>query len=89
MTNLFRWVVFIAGLAHITLPGSDNEAWIHGGKNGAILALDTADYSEKGHYTTYPSDEETVAMLVPFSEKQIPGHRVLHDGACKGDEVGV
>lgn len=82
-------MVFISGQAHITLPESDAEAWVQGGKNGVIMALDTSDVSAKGHYTSYPSDEETVALLVPFGAKGIPGHRVLHNGACKGDEVGV
>lgn len=82
-------MVFISGLAHITLPQFDAEAWVHGGRNGAILALDTADVSGQGHYAKYPSDEETVALQVPFGGKGIPGHRVLHEGACKGAEVGV
>ena len=82
-----RWVIFLSGLAHITLPESDDEAWIHGGKEGAILALDTAAVSAQGHYTEYPSDEVTVALQVPF--KEVPGHRVLHRGACEGREVDV
>lgn len=82
-----RWVIFLSGLAHITLPESDDEAWIHGGKEGAILALDTAAVSAQGHYTKYPSDEMTVALQVPF--KEVPGHRVLHRRACEGREVDV
>lgn len=84
----FRWVVFLSGLAHITLPHSDKEAWIRGGKEGAILALDTANVSDDGHITKYPSDEVTVAMQVPL-KKKVPGHRVLHSGACKGEEVSL
>lgn len=82
-----RWVIFLSGLAHITLPESDDEAWIHGGKEGAILALDTAAVSAQGHNTKYPSDEVTVALQVPF--KEVPGHRVLHRRACEGREVDV
>ncbi|PKX92715.1 uncharacterized protein P174DRAFT_442584 [Aspergillus novofumigatus IBT 16806] len=81
-----QWVIFLSGLAHITLPHSDDEAWILGGKHGMILALDTADVSADGHYTEYPSDEVTVAMAVPLGDEE-PAHRVLYQGACKATEV--
>lgn len=45
---IHRWVVFLSGLAHITLPHSNAEARVNGGKNGAILALDTAAVSTEG-----------------------------------------
>ena len=86
---IHRWVVFLSGLAHITLPHSNAEARVNGGKNGAILALDTAAVSTEGHYTRYPSDEETVALQVPVGEEEVPGHWVLYEGACKGSEVEV
>ncbi|KAF7117709.1 hypothetical protein CNMCM5793_006865 [Aspergillus hiratsukae] len=83
-----QWVVFLSGLAYITLPHSDDEAWVLGGKHGMILALDTADVSADGHYTEYPSDEVTVALVVPLGEEEEePAHRVLHQGACKPTEV--
>ena len=44
------------------------EAWVTGGKNGAILALDTQEVSAEGHATTYPSGQMTVAVEVPLSE---------------------
>lgn len=84
-----RWVVFLSGLAHITLPNSTLEAYIPGGKNGAILALDTADVSTLGHITTYPSQETTVALEIPLGEEGVPGHRVLHMGACRDGELLV
>lgn len=87
--SLLRWVVFLSGLAHITLPNSTAEAYIPGGKNGAILALDTADVSSLGHITKYPSQESTVALQIPLGQGGIPGHAVLHDGACKGVELQV
>ncbi|PYH45231.1 uncharacterized protein BP01DRAFT_296601 [Aspergillus saccharolyticus JOP 1030-1] len=80
-----QWVIFLSGLAHITLPYSDDEAWVSGGKNGAILALDTKEVSAEGHATTYPSGEMTVALEVPLS--QVPEHRVLHSGACRVGET--
>ncbi|KAJ9318308.1 hypothetical protein DTO271D3_1565 [Paecilomyces variotii] len=84
-----QWVVFLSGLAHITLPNSTLEAYIPGGKNGAILALDTADVSTLGHITTYPSQETTVALEIPLGEEGVPGHRVLHMGACRDVEMLV
>ncbi|CAI7599169.1 unnamed protein product [Penicillium manginii] len=84
-----QWVVFLSGLAHITLPNSTAEAYIPGGKNGAILALDTADVSSLGHITKYPSEESTVALIIPLGQGGIPGHAVLHNGACKGVELQV
>ncbi|RHZ50061.1 uncharacterized protein CDV56_101725 [Aspergillus thermomutatus] len=83
-----QWVIFLSGLAHITLPCSDDEAWILGGKYGMILALDTADVSAEGHYTEYPSNEATVALIVPLGEEEEePAHRVLYQGACNATEV--
>lgn len=89
VNNEFRWVIFLSGLAHITLPHSGKEAWIRGGKEGAILALDTAKVSGDGHITKYPSDEVTVAMQLPLQGKKVPGHQILHGGACKGEEVSL
>ncbi|RAL09732.1 uncharacterized protein BO97DRAFT_457555 [Aspergillus homomorphus CBS 101889] len=82
-----QWVIFLSGLAHITLPHSDDEAWVSGGKDGMILALDTEDVSTDGHATTYPSGEVTFAVEVPLRE--VPGHTVLHAGACGVGEMGV
>ncbi|OQE43512.1 hypothetical protein PENCOP_c003G04369 [Penicillium coprophilum] len=84
-----QWVVFLSGLAHITLPNSTTEAWIEGGKNGVILALDTADVSALGHFTTYPSQDQTTSVLIPLGEKGVPGHQVLHKGPCQGEELLV
>ncbi|KAI3136424.1 hypothetical protein CBS147325_7414 [Penicillium roqueforti] len=84
-----QWVVYLSGLAHITLPNSTTGAWIEGGKNGVILALDTANVSALGHFTTYPSRERTTAMLIPLGEEGVPRHRVLHAGPCRGEELLV
>ena len=40
-----RFVVFLSGLIHLTLPNSTQEAWVVGGKYGLIFAGDTADKS--------------------------------------------
>jgi len=77
-----RWVAFLSGLAHVTIPGSTAEAYIPGGKDGFIFAADTAAVSTKGHSTNYPSDSETIALQIPTGGT-IPQHNVLHSGPCK------
>ena len=86
-TSNHRYVVFIYGLAHLTLPDSKDEAWVLGGINGLILATDTKDVSVKGHITTYPSDETTVAIAFVTEGGSIPEHKVLHNGGCRPEEL--
>jgi len=80
-----RIVVFMSGLAHITLPypasrnSSLNEAWVAGGAEGLIVAVDTIG---TGHITTYPLDVRTVSLQIPFKENIVPAHRVLYEGPC-------
>ncbi|EGD86740.1 hypothetical protein H112_05247 [Trichophyton rubrum D6] len=81
-----QWVIYVSGVAHITLPNRTEETWIRGGANGAIIAADTADASERGHFTVYPSNIQTIAWQLPFKDGALPKHRVLHRGACKRDE---
>jgi hypothetical protein len=80
-----RWVIFLSGLAHITLPNSTDKASIQGGKHGTILALDTSDVSN-GHITDYPTDEVTTAVQIPLEDGKIPGHVKLHNGSCTPQE---
>ncbi|EPQ55764.1 hypothetical protein GLOTRDRAFT_121223 [Gloeophyllum trabeum ATCC 11539] len=77
-----QYVVFLSGLAHITLPNSTQEAWVQGGRNGMIFAADTADVSLLGHSTAYPSGDQTVAMQIPTEGGLVPNHTVLHSGPC-------
>ncbi|KAH9043929.1 hypothetical protein EDB85DRAFT_733685 [Lactarius pseudohatsudake] len=81
-----QWVVFLSGLAHVTLANSTDEAFINGGKNGLIFAADTSDVSLKGHSTNYPSKEETRAIQIPTGGL-IPQHTVLYNGPCKGKQL--
>ena len=81
-----RWVIFLSGLAHITLPNSTDEAYVYGGENGLIFAADTSDVSTLGHATNYPSKEETRAIQVPTGGT-IPSHNVLYNGPCCGKEL--
>ncbi|KAI9814841.1 MAG: hypothetical protein M1827_003107 [Pycnora praestabilis] len=75
-------VFFISGLAYITLPTSNSSAYIIGGGNGLIIATDTVG---TGHFTSYPTDEQTVALTVPFGNGKVPAYRVLGEWACVGD----
>ncbi|MCJ1251769.1 hypothetical protein MMC30_009007 [Trapelia coarctata] len=82
-----QYVLFFAGLAHITLPNSTAEAWVHGGRNGLIIAADTAAVSTLGHITTYPSEEQTLGLVVPTAGGEVPPHVVLHEGPCCTSEM--
>jgi len=86
---LVRYVAFLSGLAHITLPHSNHEAYILGGKHGLIIAADTAAVSARGHMTNYPSDSETTAMQLETRDGKVPLHRVLHAGPCFRNETEV
>ncbi|KAI0064229.1 hypothetical protein BV25DRAFT_1914449 [Artomyces pyxidatus] len=48
------FVAFMSGLAHVTLPNSTADAWIAGGEQGLILAVDTASVSTYGHNALSP-----------------------------------
>lgn len=87
---MLRYVIFISGLAHVTLPNGTDEAWVHGGKYGILIAADTASVSNYGHITTYPNAEDTIALQIPFADGKIPAHTVLHSGPCACSElVGI
>lgn len=45
------------------------------------------DVSGLGHITRYPSAEQTVALQIPLGEGVLPGHEVLYEGGCVGEEV--
>lgn len=85
---------FVSGLAHVTLPNTTESpttsAWVQGGKYGLVIAVDTADVSQYGHITTYPSDSDSVTLQVPFAEGKIPEHSILHNGPCGyEDMIGI
>ncbi|KAJ9148456.1 hypothetical protein NKR23_g4937 [Pleurostoma richardsiae] len=63
--------ILLSGLAHVTLPHGEDEAWIMEGVNGLVVATDVTGV---GHYTEYPSDKETVALQLPFLNRIVPGH---------------
>ena len=49
-------MVFLSGLARITLSHANETAYILGGTNGLIFAADVAAVSSSGHVTVYPSE---------------------------------
>ena len=62
-----------------TRPNAGEELWIVEGVNPIVIANDVV---RQGHWTYYPSDKETVALQVPFSDGLVPEHRVVKKGAC-------
>lgn len=88
---MFIWVIFLSGLAYITLPtNSSAGAYIPGGEYGVLFAADTAAVSARGHGTRYPGATETVALEMPTDDGAVPAHQVLHSGACTAaDFVGL
>ena len=53
-----------------------------GSPNQFLLALDLLG---RGHWTDYPSDEETWALQIPLAdgwEEEIRKWELVHDGAC-------
>lgn len=81
-----RWVAFLSGQAHVTLPGSSVDAIIVGGANGLIFAADTAARSTQGHITNYPSKQATRVLQIP-TNGGIPNHNVLYSGPCRASEL--
>ncbi|EJD41218.1 hypothetical protein AURDEDRAFT_69101 [Auricularia subglabra TFB-10046 SS5] len=77
-----QWVVFLSGLAHITIPHKNETVYIIGGTNGLIFAADVADVSASGHVTAYPSEETSRVLQIPTLDGRIPAHDVLHEGPC-------
>lgn len=79
-----RWSWFISGLGHITLPSSTDEPWITGGRYGLVFA---DDVHTSGHFTSFPSKDETVLLGLPTANSKQPEHEVLHEGACNLDDL--
>ena len=84
MLRWYRWVVFTSGLAVVTLPNNPGAAYIRGGLNGIIIAVDTVG---SGHYTSYPSNSETIGFFTPFEGGVYPAHSVVAKGPCVGNQL--
>lgn len=73
-------VVYLSGSINITVPTKpEQQSLILGGGHGLFFAMDTQG---EGHYATYPSDEQTVGLMIPLKDGKAPEHVVLDDKAC-------
>ena len=76
-----RFVVFVTGIATISVPSSPISAYIFGGTwNSLIIATDTAAVSTTGHSTLY--DADTIILEIPTAGGVVPAHTILHEGPC-------
>ncbi|KZV95648.1 hypothetical protein EXIGLDRAFT_671918 [Exidia glandulosa HHB12029] len=82
-----QYVQFLSGVAHVTLPSSNETVFVIGGSKGLIFAADTIAVSGTGHLTAYPSDEPTRVLQIPTLNGVVPKHTVLHSGPCTGSEL--
>lgn len=82
-----RWVWFISGLAHITLPTDNTTDAFVTGKYGLIFAADTTDVSLLGHGTAYPGITETLSIAMPTADGLVPPHSRLHYGPCLSEDI--
>jgi hypothetical protein len=82
-----QFVFVLSGLAHVTLPSSTGEAWIHGGRSGFIIAVDTAAVSTHGHLTSFPGPDYTIMIQIPFRGSSALSSVTLHAGACNEAEM--
>ncbi|KAI0338965.1 hypothetical protein BDW22DRAFT_1362300 [Trametopsis cervina] len=73
-------VIFLSGLAHITLPHAPQSVWAFGGAEGLIFAVDTTG---TGHNTSYPGPIPTVALQIPLAGGVLPPYSVVHEGPCR------
>lgn len=82
-----RYVVFLSGLAEVSVPGSGSSGFVLGGADGILFAADTQALSPHGHVTKYLA--KTVALEIPTLHGKIPAHKVLHAGGCTGQDLLV
>ncbi|RSL38168.1 hypothetical protein CEP53_015112, partial [Fusarium sp. AF-6] len=82
-----QFVLVLSGVAHVTLPNSTDEVWIHGGRDSLIIAVDTAEVSAHGHLTAFPGPDPTVMMQIPFRGWSSLRPTTLHLGPCQVAEM--
>ncbi|KAK5725382.1 hypothetical protein LTR15_003568 [Elasticomyces elasticus] len=83
-----QWVVVLSGSTKVYLQNQTDEAdtvFTSAGKNGVLLAADTADISPLGHVTE--TVEETVMLFMSTANGTVPEHTVLHNKACAGEDL--
>lgn len=82
-----RYNAILSGTLRVTIPNSPQEATVHGGKYGLIIAVDTANVSGLGHISSTIGTEELTALMIPTKNGKIPPHRVIHSGACEKSDL--
>jgi hypothetical protein len=82
-----RYSLFLSGLARISLPNSNSEAWVQGGKYGILIAADTKAVSKDGHITDFPGRDQTVIAQFSFVDGKLPEYKTLYDGPCSFNEM--
>ena len=87
MTKLTRFVALFSGSATFTFPNNNERAVVKGGRNGLILATDIKQTGSAGHITTFARDTLTNGVMLPVKGNQVPKHKVLNMGPCKGAEL--
>lgn len=83
--------MILNGLIRITTPYApaplnDTVAYVMPGttSSSVIIAADLNETSDvAGHFTEFPSYEETVLVQLPFLNDEVPEHTVLYDGPCE------
>ena len=87
--TLNRLVVFLTGLARVSLPSSNAEAYILGGSENSLIVA--ADTTGNGHFTDYPSDAITTAIQLPLPGglQSIPDFTILDDKEPCSEESQV
>lgn len=81
---MYRWVIFTSGFVELTMPNNTGTAYVRGGQNGIIIAADTVG---TGHYASYPTNDETVTLFIPFEGGAYPAHTVVAEGPCVGNQL--
>lgn len=87
MTEWTRFVAFFSGSATFTFPNNSENAVVEGGRNGLILATDIKQTGSIGHIATYAKNTLTSGVALPVKDNNVPEHKVLYRGACKGIEL--
>ncbi|KAJ9136570.1 hypothetical protein NKR23_g9717 [Pleurostoma richardsiae] len=80
---------------YTAIPGSSSPppqsvAYIMPGTatSSLLIAADMSSTSYlMGHYTEFPSDEETILVQVPFAGNEAPEHSVIYEGPCSSSKV--
>ncbi|KAI9699196.1 MAG: hypothetical protein M1820_007275 [Bogoriella megaspora] len=70
----------VSGLMRTALSHDPSTVgWLVGGVAGAMIL---ADMMGSGHQVSYPTDESTVILWLPFKDGMLPEYTVLGQGVC-------